>query len=260
MSSVARRTAPAQRGPARPAGARTLPARRRTPGRVESQVSDPRLVEARRGQIVRAAVKLFSEHGYYTTTIQQVAREAGISTGLVYQYVRDKDDVLLLALQLVLESYEREIPPRLEGVAHPLARLCVALDTYCAIVDRHRDATVLTYRSTKSLRPERRALVMEGETRTNRLIEGCIRPCIADGYMRAVNVHLLAYQVVLFCHGWALKHWALGHHYTRERYVQEGLTLLIEPLLTPSGRSAYAKITKPTMARARSRSFAVEAA
>ena len=42
---------------------------------VQALVTDPKLVEERRGQIVRAAVKLFSDEGYYTTTIQQIARE-----------------------------------------------------------------------------------------------------------------------------------------------------------------------------------------
>ena len=92
-----------------------------------AQVTDPRLVEERRGQIVRAAVKLFSEEGYYTTTIQQIAREAGVSTGLIYQYFGDKDDILFLTLKLVLDTYEHEIPPRLEGVEHPVDRLCMAL-------------------------------------------------------------------------------------------------------------------------------------
>ncbi len=225
------------RGPgaraARAAGARR---RRRAPGHVESLVADPDLVAARRGQIVRAAVKLFSERGYYTTTIQQIARAAGISTGLVYQYVRDKDDVLLLALEMVLETYEQEIPRRLHGLENPVARLCVALHAYCAIVDRLRDATLLTYRSTKSLRADRRTLVKEGETRTNRILEACIRACVAGGYMRPVNAHLLAYLYVMFCHAWALKHWALRERYALDNYVREGLALLVEPLLTAKGR------------------------
>ena len=229
----------------RPAGARPpAGAGGRPPEYVESLVSDPRRVEARRAQIVRAAVKLFSEDGYYTTTIQRIAREAGISTGLVYQYVRDKDDVLLLALKLVLDTYEREIPHRLKGITHPVARLCAALDAYCAVVDRLREATVLTYRSTKSLRPERRALVKEGETRTNRLLEACLRACIEGGYMRKVNVHLLAYLQVMFCHAWALKHWAMRDRYTRERYVREGLKLLVEPFLAAKGRAPFAKWPK----------------
>ncbi len=228
---------------ARPAGARAGPrsgARKRAPGLVESQVSDPRLVEERRGQIVRAAVKLFAKDGYYTTTIQQIAREAGISTGLVYQYVRDKDDLLLLALQGVLDTYEQEIPERMASIASPIGRLCSALRTYCEIVDRLRDATVLTYRSTKSLREDRRALIMEGETRTNRIIEACIGDCIAAGEMSEVNKQLHAYLIVMFCHAWALKHWALARRYSLARYVREGLALLIEPFVTARGRAAYA--------------------
>jgi AcrR family transcriptional regulator len=225
---------------ARPAGARAPAREARSPGHVESLVSDPRLVEERRGQVVRAAVKLFSEQGYYTTTIQQIAREAGVSTGLVYQYFRDKDDVLLLALMLVLDSYEQEIPRRLEGVEHPVDRLCEAIRTYCTIVDRWRDATVLTYRSTKSLRAERRALIMEGETRTNRMLEACIRACIEAGHMRPLNEQLLAYSHVMFCHAWALKHWALRDRYTLEQYVIEGLRLLVEPFLTATGLAARA--------------------
>jgi AcrR family transcriptional regulator len=246
-------------GRGRPAAARARAGVNRAPDYVESLVADPRLVEERRGQIVRAAVRLFSEQGYYTTTIQQIARQAGISTGLVYQYFRDKDDLLLLALMQVLESYEQEIPRNLEGIEHPVARLCTAVGTYCAVVDRLRDATVLTYRSSKSLRAERRALLMEGETRTNRLLEGCIRACVECGDMLPVNEHLLAYSYVMFCHAWALKHWALGKRYTLERYLAEGLTLLLEPFLTARGREAYLSLESGAAA-AIARSMSVSAA
>jgi len=215
-----------------------------SPGQVESLVTDPRLVEERRGQIVRAAVKLFSEHGYYTTTIQQIARQAGISTGLIYQYFRDKDDILFLSLKLVLETYENEIPPRLEGFEHPVDRLCMALWAYSAIIDGLKEATVLAYRSTKSLRADRRALVKDEEIKTNRLIEACLRACIAGGYMRKVNVHLHAYQFVMFCHAWALKHWAFRERYSLGRYVAEGVTLLVEPFLTASGAKALGSLRR----------------
>jgi AcrR family transcriptional regulator len=216
------------------------------PGHVASVVTDAKLVEARRGQILRAAVKLFSDKGYYTTTISQIAREAGVSTGLIYQYFGDKDDVLLLSLKLVLETYEKEIPPRLEGIAHPVERLCMALWAYCGIVDRLRDATVLAYRSTKSLRPERRALVKQEELRTNRLLQDCLRACIAGGYLRQVDEYLLVYQYVSFCHAWALKHWALRKKFSLSKYVAGGIDLLVEPFLTAKGRAALAKMRRRT--------------
>jgi len=207
-----------------------------TAGDVLALVTDPRLVEERRGQIVRAAVKLFSEEGYYTTTIQQIAREAGVSTGLIYQYFRDKDDILFLTLKLVLDTYEHDIPPQLEGIEHPVERLSMAIWAYCGIVDGLLDATVLAYRSTKSLRADRRGLIKDAETRTNKLIEDCIDACVAGGHMREVNAHLLSYQLVMFAHSWALKHWSLGERYGLADYVAEGIKLLVEPFLTAKGR------------------------
>lgn len=216
------------------------------PGHVASVVTDTRLVEERRGQILRAAVKLFSDKGYYTTTISQIAREAGVSTGLIYQYFGDKDDILFLSLKLVLETYEKEIPPRLEGVKQPVERLCMALWAYCAIVDGLRQATILAYRSTKSLRADRRALVKADETRTNRLLQGCLRACIADGYMRPVNEYLLVYQYVGFCHAWALKHWAFRARFSLGKYVAEGVGLLVEPFLTEKGQVALTSMRRST--------------
>ena len=216
------------------------------PGHVESLVTDAKLVEERRGQILRAAVKLFTGRGYYTTTISQIAREAGVSTGLIYQYFGDKDDILLLSLKLVLETYEREIPARLEGVKHPVERLCMALWAYCTIVDGLREATVLAYRSTKSLRADRRALVKADEIRTNRLLHACLRACIAEGYMGKVNEYLLVYQYVNFSHAWALKHWALRSKFSLGKYVAEGIGLLVEPFLTAKGRTALSAMRRRT--------------
>ena len=215
-----------------------------TPGTVESVVIDPKLVGERRQQIVSAATKLFSEQGYYSTTIQHIAREAGISVGLIYQYFRDKDDVLFLSLKLVLETYENEIPAALEGVDHPLERLCAAIGAYCRVVDKLREATVLTYRSTKSLRADRRIFIKDGEIRTNRLLEACLRACIAGGHLRPVNDHLLVYQYVLFAHAWALKQWALRDRYSLDDYVEEGIKLLVEPFLTDKGRAAMARFKR----------------
>lgn len=215
---------------------------------VQALVTDPKLVEERRAQIVRAAVKLFSEDGYYTTTIQQIAKQAEISTGLIYQYFRDKDDILFLSLKMVLDTYEREIPLQLIGISHPVERLCVSMWAYCNIVERLREATVLAYRSTKSLRSDRRVLIKDAETRTNLLIEKCLNECVSAGYMRELNEHLLSYQLVMYAHSWALKHWIMREHYTLENYISEGIKLLIEPFLTAKGRRGLVGVSIRTHA------------
>jgi len=211
-------------------------------GEVESLVTDPRLVEERRRQILTAATKLFSQQGFYRTTIQAIAKEAGVSTGLIYQYFHDKDDVLFLTLVTVLDTYEQEIPKAIEGVEDPLERLCRAFYAYCRVVHRLLDATVLAYRSTKALKSYRQDFIKERETATNKLLETCLEGAISAGLVEPVNVFLLTYQLVHFCHAWALKQWALRGRHDLDSYVAEGVKLLIAPFLTPKGRAALAAL------------------
>jgi len=208
---------------------------------VESLVSDPKLVAERRSQIVDAAVELFSKQGYFRTTIQQITRKAGVSTGLIYQYFGDKEDILFLTLKLVLETYERDIPPQLKGLDNPLVRLCAALRAYCSVVDGLREATVLAYRSTWSLPPKRRVLIGNAETRTNKIFSDILVDCVEQGLIKEVNLDLLTYQYVHFSHAWALKHWAFRGKYDLEHYIEEGRKLLIEPFLTAAGREQWKK-------------------
>jgi AcrR family transcriptional regulator len=185
--------------------------------------------EERRLQIVQAAEKLFSRKGFHATTIEEIAWEAGVSKGLIYVYFEDKTDVLFLTLRFVLEIYEREIPTVLEGVHHPMERLETALRVYCSLVDSHRDATFLAYRSTMELPGDQRAAVKMAESKTTRILADCIEDCVRGGFMGPLNVEMLAYQCVLYCHGWALKYWAFRDKMTLEDYVSEGARLLIVP-------------------------------
>lgn len=203
---------------------------------VKAQVADLELVRQRRAQIVAGAVQLFSEKGYYRTTVQEVARRVGVSAGLIYQYVHDKEDLLLLSILDVLDSYATEIPAALEGRDDPLERACIAFQAYCRVVDARRDATVLAYRSTKSLPKERQDIIKNAERETNQLIESCIKDCQAEGLFRPVESNLATYQLVMYAHAWALKRWLFQRRMELAAYVAEGLDFFLHAMLTEKGR------------------------
>lgn len=219
----------------------TATARSGPPDLVKSQTDDADLVQRRRGQIVQAAVKLFSAQGFYKTTVQQIAAEAQISNGLIYHYARTKEDILLLALMSVLEGYKQELPRAIEQHEDAMDRLLAGVRAYCNVVDRSRDATVLAYRSTKSLPDGQREHIKQLEIETNRLIEDCIQACIDAGYFRQVNVSLSAYHFVSFAHAWALKHWRLATLTTKDAYIRDGFDFFVRALVTPKGWRRYQK-------------------
>ncbi|MEQ1612803.1 MAG: TetR/AcrR family transcriptional regulator [Hyphomicrobiaceae bacterium] len=208
---------------------------------VKSQVTDEKLVMKRREQIVAAAIELFSEQGYYRTSIQDIARKAGVSIGLIYQYAQTKEDVLLLSLLTVLESYKEEIPQSVNPTDAPLEALWTTLATYCRIIDRRRSATVLAYRSTKSLPSAQREHIKQLEIETNEYVAQRLRDCIAAGLFREVNVNLTTYQLVLYAHTWALKYWRLSGMVTIDEYIEQGFDFFVHAMATPKGLVQYGK-------------------
>lgn len=200
--------------------------------RTKAKVEDDALIERRRQQLTLAAIACFGERGYHSTTIRDVAERAEVSVGLIYQYVDDKEDLLFLALQEVLESYRRQIPVALSGLSDPLERFRAAVSCYCHVNDSAIDATVLAYRETKSLRRERRDIIKSLELETNALIETCIRDCISAGIFVPIDVELFTYQIVMFCHAWALKAWRFRGRMSVDEYVERGLRVMLHPVLS----------------------------
>jgi len=217
---------------------------------IQSRVEDPDRIEWRREQIVRAAVRCFASDGYHRTTIKDIADTAGFSSGLIYSYVKDKEDVLFLVFRLIFETYQREIPRRLEGITDPLQRFCTAVRAYCEAVDSNLGATVVGYHESGSLRPALLEAVQKMELETNRLISEPVEACIAAGHFRAVNVDLLTFRVVFLAHGWALKHWHFARIVSLEGYIEEGLNLFLNALLTPAGRRHWQRRAKDWAAAA----------
>jgi len=74
---------------------------------MEDQVREPRQKRAieKKGKIIDAGFKLICENGYYNTNTAEIAKMAGVSTGIVYQYFRDKYDIFMEGL----EKYGDEI-------------------------------------------------------------------------------------------------------------------------------------------------------
>jgi len=64
-------------------------------------------LRARRQQVLNAAYTCFSQNGFHETTMQDIAREAGVSYGVVYHYFNSKEDVIAATWQASHEARER---------------------------------------------------------------------------------------------------------------------------------------------------------
>lgn len=60
----------------------------------------PKVVEDRREQIAEAAMRVFAQKGYMRATNKDIAREAGITTGLIYHYFDSKEALLKAIVEM----------------------------------------------------------------------------------------------------------------------------------------------------------------
>jgi AcrR family transcriptional regulator len=72
---------------------------------IQTSIKNKDLVSKRRKQIITAASKLFFEKGFDQTTMREISRASGLTMGSLYDYVRSKDDILVLVYKDVIERF-----------------------------------------------------------------------------------------------------------------------------------------------------------
>lgn len=71
-----------------------------------SEIREPiqkRSIE-KKEKIIEFGFELICSKGYYNTNTAQIAKAAGVSTGIVYQYFKDKHDILMEGIKLYSDS------------------------------------------------------------------------------------------------------------------------------------------------------------
>jgi AcrR family transcriptional regulator len=73
---------------------------------MKKDVREPKQTRSieKKKKIIEAGYKLFSEVGYYGTNTAEIAKHAGVSTGIVYGYFQDKRDILISALDIYVNK------------------------------------------------------------------------------------------------------------------------------------------------------------
>jgi hypothetical protein len=109
----------------------------------------------------------------------------------------------------------------------PVERLTTAFRACCRVVDAKRAAVNLTYRESKTLPPEGLSQIMALEFETTEPIREVYRAGVAAGAFLDIDARLVAHNMLLTAHGWALKHWNLSTWLTLDEFIDQELALLL---------------------------------
>jgi len=131
----------------------------------------------KREAILRAAIDVFAERGYFNAQVADVARCAGVAAGTVYLYFRSKDDLLISIFERGMKEALSEGLELAAQVRDPRERLRRFARMHLERIGRDRNAAVVFQvelrQSTKFMERFSTTLLRD--------YLGLIRDAIADG-------------------------------------------------------------------------------
>ncbi len=189
---------------------------------IQAQVENELLVQKNHQQLIDAATYLFGKEGYHSTTIRQIVKQSGIGIGSIYQYVKNKEEILVLILEYILKQFEYKLSRAIEIDDTPYERLKIGIEKYYRLIDNEAEKIILAYSSTISLSKPYRPFVKELELKTNKVFEDILFQGIEQKqFPPSLNVQVVAYDLIMFGHMWALKRWYFKSIMTIDEYIDQ---------------------------------------
>jgi TetR/AcrR family fatty acid metabolism transcriptional regulator len=91
---------------------------------------------AKREKILRAAIRIFSQKGYFNSKISEIARLAGVADGTIYLYFKNKDDLLISLFEEKMGEVVADVRARVADGGDALSRLRIFIRNHMDLLTR----------------------------------------------------------------------------------------------------------------------------
>lgn len=188
----------------------------------------------KRSNILDAARELFTDFGYHSVSVAQIAQRANVAKGTVYLYFHDKEEMFFC----LVEEFEAEMKRFIEEVEQQSLSLADEVHTVVYNLFKYRREHKFLYRVMREAREMHTPLSLRvTEILDNEImgyIEQKLSGAIAEGRVRPCNPKVLSFIIVRIYSALAFE-WEEKHEPLDEQQVAESVSRIIrEGLLSPS--------------------------
>jgi len=91
---------------------------------------------AKRERILRAAIKIFSQKGFFNSRVSEIARSAGVADGTIYLYFKNKDDLLISLFEEKMAEVVADVREQVAAGEGALPRLRIFIENHMNLLVR----------------------------------------------------------------------------------------------------------------------------
>jgi len=95
----------------------------------------------KRERIIAAAERIFAQKGYFETTVAEIARDAQVAEGTIYEYFANKKDLLYAVPENYLADYATFVLDHLQGIKGALNKIRKIIWCHLFYFRNHKDFT-----------------------------------------------------------------------------------------------------------------------
>lgn len=203
----------------------------------------------RRAAILEAARKLFQRYGYKKTTMDEIARDAGITKPTVYTYFSGKKDILV---SLVEWEGQKVLSKGLE-VLDEKASVIEQLDSmFVSVDDFLKEDSFLQGIATRDpdvLTPEVVRVAFDFERKIIDSVEKILEKGMKEGAFRGTDARLMAYAIVRLHEAFTFTAFFELEGYDKEKindFFIETMVAMMQPLTSavPMPKSRAGRMKK----------------
>ena len=99
--------------------------------------------ENKRERILRAAIDVFAQSGYFNAKVSEIARAAGVADGTIYLYFDGKEDLLISVFREHTRNYLQSLERDLVNVKGPEERMRTAIRHHLQALGRDRSLAIV---------------------------------------------------------------------------------------------------------------------
>lgn len=185
--------------------------------------------DQRRQELINATISVVAAHGYSETTVSRVAKEAGLSLGLMHFYFKSKDHLFEETLRHLSEEYDlvwQEAIREFDGSAprRLIGMIYAFFDK--KIFSHDRLAVWFAFWADAKLRDRFRQDVVKTEQRYSRAIMQTVREISAEAKLDKAHGELIATSLISMIDGFWLQFMINPQAATRNRAINGCLNFL----------------------------------
>jgi len=196
------------------------------------------IFDIRRAQLTSATYNVVSKKGYYNFTIKDIAQEAGMSTGLIHYYFKNKQDLLLNLLREINRNIRTSLQHDLEHLSDPVDRLAAFIERACNLVMQEKNYfyVLLDFWTQLNHNERMRTAIQKLYTSYRDVCSEILNEGIEQGKFNNIDIRYTATMIVSMVQGLIIQYVIDPDAFDYAHYAHKIKNQIIETILNKGGQ------------------------